>query len=245
MATAKQIREIVNPLLMRHSDLILTDSDLIRIMPVGHVVRQIYIARSSQKRYFTLSWRLMEMFGPMNTGRSLGNCYDLLGRAERFRPDGGGGGTWVWDDPTMAGDFVEQMEQDVLPFLRSLDTTEAALGFIKSHIRSSGHRGWHWWIIATIALGELDDARAIWPEYGGSHPAPDPDAPLPSWETEEGRWARYGEIGPPLLADDRAALARILHRWEAENVRGTAIEPYWTPTPFPLEEDAEPEQISA
>jgi hypothetical protein len=32
------------------------------------------------------------------------------------------------------------------------------------------------------------------------------------------------------------ALAKILHEWEAANVRGTELEPYWEPTPFPLEQ---------
>ena len=43
-------------------------------------------------------------------------------------------------------------------------------------------------------------------------------------------------VAEPLLAGDRAALARILHGWEADNIRGTKIEPFWEPTPFPLED---------
>jgi hypothetical protein len=43
-------------------------------------------------------------------------------------------------------------------------------------------------------------------------------------------------VAEPLLAGDRAALATILHGWEADNIRGTKIEPYWEPTPFPLED---------
>lgn len=39
----------------------------------------------------------------------------------------------------------------------------------------------------------------------------------------------------PLMAGDRAALARLLHGWEASNMIGTKLEPYWRSTPFPLE----------
>lgn len=42
-------------------------------------------------------------------------------------------------------------------------------------------------------------------------------------------------VAEPLRAGDRAALAKILHGWEADNSRGTRIAPYGAPTPFPLE----------
>lgn len=42
-------------------------------------------------------------------------------------------------------------------------------------------------------------------------------------------------IGEPLMADDRAGLAALLHRWEAENIVGSPLEPYWVAERFPLE----------
>ena len=42
-------------------------------------------------------------------------------------------------------------------------------------------------------------------------------------------------VAEPLVADDRATLAKILHAWEASNIRGTKVERYWEPTPFSLE----------
>jgi hypothetical protein len=38
------------------------------------------------------------------------------------------------------------------------------------------------------------------------------------------------------MAGDRAAMAKILHDWEAANVRGTELEPFRKRTPFPLEQ---------
>jgi hypothetical protein len=42
----------------------------------------------------------------------------------------------------------------------------------------------------------------------------------------------------PLMAGDRAALARLLHGREASNVIGTKLEPHLRSTPFPLEHTA-------
>lgn len=50
------------------------------------------------------------------------------------------------------------------------------------------------------------------------------------------RWQlQLAAVAEPLMAGDRPALAKILHEWETANVRGTELEPYWEPTPFPLE----------
>jgi hypothetical protein len=43
-------------------------------------------------------------------------------------------------------------------------------------------------------------------------------------------------VSAPLLAGDRAALATLLHGREADNIRGTEIQPYRGPTPIPLED---------
>ncbi|WP_336485392.1 hypothetical protein [Methylobacterium nigriterrae] len=229
MTTARQIRKLVRPLLERHPDLVLLDH-AIWLLPLGQVARKISIERSSMARYFTLKWRLMELFGPKSIpGYTLGLCFSQVPRSRQFW-DEIGGGTWVWSDPTMAEDFVVRVEEVMLPLLRSLDTTEKALTFMKAHDESSDFRGWPWNMAAAVALGDLETARRIWLDTARHQLGP--DAPPPG---SRNPWDRYRELGAPLLADDRDALARILHRWEAENVRGTALEPYWQPTPFPLE----------
>jgi len=86
-------------------------------------------------------------------------------------------------------------------------------------------------MIVYIAAGNLNAARAIWHErqawhIGKSFP---PGSRPHRWQTQ------LAAVGEPLMAGDRPALAKILHDWEAANVRGTELEPYWEPTPFPLE----------
>jgi hypothetical protein len=117
----------------------------------------------------------------------------------------------------------------MLPLPRLLNTTEKGLAFMTAQDDSSEFRGWPWSMAAAFVLGDLEAARRIWPDTA----RPPRFSPAPPGSRNP--WHRYRKIGPPLFADDRDALARLLHRWEAENVMGEVVEPYWQPTPFPLE----------
>jgi hypothetical protein len=55
----------------------------------------------------------------------------MIGRSRRFKP-AGEGGVWDWDDPTIADDFVGQIETEVLSLLRSLDSIERIVAYILS-----------------------------------------------------------------------------------------------------------------
>lgn len=86
--------------------------------------------------------------------------------------------------------------------------------------------------MTAIALGELDAARAIWAKTDGFYrPGRIMDEPYRQLEYD-----RLCEIDEPLMAGDRAGLAALLHRWEAENIVGSPLEPYWVAERFPLED---------
>lgn len=228
MTTKRQMRKLVRPLFERHPDLALIGSEAIWITPAHHIARQIRIVRSSRAHYFTLQWCLTELFLPEAIAvDGYGWCYEGIGRSHN------GGGIWSWSDPTMADDFLVRTEADCLPLLRSLDSFEAIIAFARKHPEAQWCLGRHWPLITDIALGRLDAARAVWSQIG-RHYVTGEVLQEPALQLS---YDRYCEIGPPLLADDRAALAKILHRWEAENVVGTVAEPHWQPTPFPLEAD--------
>ncbi|WP_132250590.1 hypothetical protein [Methylobacterium segetis] len=232
MTTLKQIKSLSKDLLDQRSDLILIKGHVIWLKPIDHVGRTIRFDRSSCARRFYLSWEVTELYAPeARPARSYGCC------GQRFLRRTGSKGEdfvgWDWDDPAMPGGFRQAMEESVLPMLHPLDSLEKALAFVRGHQPTVLTRGWRWHLVAAVALGELDAARDLWRERGHLY-----------WKGEVMRdpqdqflYDRYCEIGEPLMADDRASLARILQRWEAENVRGTAIEPYWAPTPFPLERE--------
>lgn len=89
-------------------------------------------------------------------------------------------------------------------------------------------------LVYDIALGNLNLARCWWQKVQAS-PALQHHRQDEPWRT----WRlRIRSLHEPLMDDDRAALASILHRWERENIAGTKAEAIWQPSPFPLEEMA-------
>ncbi|MGH1572494.1 hypothetical protein ACRAWG_19670 [Methylobacterium sp. P31] len=86
-------------------------------------------------------------------------------------------------------------------------------------------------MIVHIAAGNLDAARTIWHERWPRHEgkAFPPGSRPHRWRTQ------LAAVAEPLMGGDRLALAKILHDREAASARGTELEPYWEPTPFPLE----------
>ncbi|MCJ2133554.1 hypothetical protein MKK69_05645 [Methylobacterium sp. J-026] len=243
LAAAQQIRELSAPLLDRNQDVILTGGKFLCLQSVGHIARQIRIDNRPNRGYFLLEWRLTELyirgdkFGFGGYGRSIG----LIGRSRRFKP-AGQDGVWDWDDPMIRDDFVEQIETEVLPFLRSLDSIEKIVTFILSQeIRGYSFRKDHIWMCFThAALGELATARTHW------------DLITPSFkERHENQAAIDGKpmsdyfrsclaVGEVLKGGDHMALAKLL--WENERTEADRFKlgRHWQPTAFPFQKVAPP-----
>jgi len=132
----------------------------------------------------------------------------------------------------MQADFIARVEADALDRLRPLDTASKCLNFARARPETFIRLDSHWYLMTAIALGELDVARAIWAKTNGFYrPGRIMDEPFHQLEYD-----RLCLIGEPLMADDRAGLAALLHRWEAENIVGSPLEPHWVAERFPLED---------
>ncbi|MGV7029822.1 hypothetical protein [Methylobacterium symbioticum] len=236
MTNARQVKKLVAPLLARNPDLILSEHKTqgyeLCLVPVRHVLRHIWIQRVSMANHFGLQFQVTEMFRPEpHDPMTFGWCFDLVGRSPLTHPPGTGG-CWYWADPTMAADFVVQIEERVLPVLRPLDTVEAFIAYARQH------REWAWSgdftcrTIMEIVLGNLEAARAIWAENGGWFV---PGNRPPGNPGDDPAFDRYCALGAALMADDRAELARLLHAWEGEWVAARKLSAHWQPTPFPFE----------
>ena len=230
MTTARQIKKLTRPLLERHADLALVAGWMVWLKPVAHVAREIWIDRTGMAADFNPKWYLTPTFTPDAKPASSGDwCRDFISRP--LRPGVRGPGDWNWIDPTVPEDFVRQIEAETLPILRPIDTLEAYVAFARAHEEAAWCTGRRWPLVMEIALGNLEAARAWWDKAALGFSLDVPGL-TPRERFVRGR---YNELGPPLRDGDRAALAAILHRWERENVTGTAAEPIWTPTPFPIE----------
>lgn len=169
-------------------------------------------------------------------------------------------GDWEWSVPDIDRIFTRAVEEQVLPLLRPMALDHRAyLDFYRSYIVPYGGLYAEQRIAIAIAEGALDEARwflaKIWKRYEkdkyGDYETPEP-TPYPkrgqrsrraveAWEQASfcrkyrAKRRRILEIVEPLQAGDRAALAAILHRWEAEAVGIHKVERYWEPTRFPIE----------
>jgi hypothetical protein len=241
--SAQQIRALSAPLIDRNPDIAFTGGKFLCLQGVGHIARQIRIYDRPSRGYFTLEWRLTELYirGDKLDFGGYGRSIGMIGRSRQFMP-AGEDGVWDWDDPTIAGNFVDQIETEVLPLLRSLDTIEKILTFILSQeMRGYSFSKDHIWMCLTnAALGELAIARKHW------------DLITPSFkERYEKQKAIAGEpisdylrswvaVGEALQAGDYMTLAKLL--WEKERTEADRFKlgRHWQPTAFPFQKAAIP-----
>ncbi|GJE81778.1 hypothetical protein [Methylorubrum thiocyanatum] len=228
MTTARQVRKLVRPLLERHADLTLVTGHMLWLTPVTHVTREIWIDRTSSALDFNPQWTLNPLFLPnVRAAAHAGFCWDFIRRP--FEPSEAARG-WCWDDPSMPEDLFASIEK-TLRFFRTLDTLQACRSFTEAHMDYTWGKDFFENLVFDIALGNLNLARCWWQKVEAS-----PTFQYPHQEEPWRTWRlRIRSLREPLMDDDRAALATLLHRWERENVAGTKAEAIWQPSPFPLE----------
>lgn len=231
MSSAPQIKRLAGPLFARHNNLVMVAGNIVCFCPVTHCTRYIYINNRPKRGYFTVEWHVDTLFEPSDSAYiALGRTFGLLGRSLRYRPKGQTG-LFEWDDPTMSGDFVDQVEAEIIPLFNSLDTLEKTIAFLRPHPQNPFADYPPWKTLMHVALGEISAAQVTWRpvmhQYVTGTVLQDARS-----QRQYDQWCLLTE---PLMADDRAALARLLHGWEASNVIGTKLESYWLSTPFPLE----------
>lgn len=228
MTTTRQIKVLTAPLLARNPDLVDAGKNILWLTPIDHVGRLILIDRTSHPDSFVVSWHIVQFFMPETTSWfSLGRCGDRIARSKHFL----GGSSWCWADPTIYQDFVVRVEADILPLFRSLATTRKSLEFQCGDPQRNGFLDHYWHLGACIALGEIEKAQALFsPLRGyrvGGRPAENP--------AEQRVFERLRALDQPLHSGDRAALCALLGQWEAENLVGSPLEPYWLRNAFPPE----------
>lgn len=211
MTTGAQIRKMVKPLLVRHSDLAMVGRFMV-VGPIHHLRRGIYLD------YYRNPWMfdprtVVDIFiPPHNIG--------LLGLGDHLSDPK----TGYWDatNPDSVERFFDLLEDKILPKLRST-TTFDHYRILTEQYRASGDyydRDRFFEMLIATAVGNFDLAQSI--------VEPQPDVQL-----------YLGELAPSfypaLLARDRTEIAKILHAWEAQTIKTYKLEKFWEQTPFPLE----------
>jgi hypothetical protein len=218
MTTTKQVKQAVQPLLQRHSDLALAGR-FIFIKPVHHILRGVYIERAGDPRAFEpTSTTGMLALERDRVGLGWGDQYygHVYGPGNPYGPN------WDVTRPETVTYMLEMIEEIILPQIRSIQTFDDLFEFASIERSRIAHPKYFPQTMLTFALcrGDLAEARIIL--------------------NKERKLQEYlakisPTLYPALLTGDRLELARILHEWEANSVKLYKIEKIWERTPFALE----------
>ncbi|HEY5796110.1 MAG TPA: hypothetical protein VIU82_13955 [Bosea sp. (in: a-proteobacteria)] len=220
MTTKKQIKWLLDQLVARNDDLFPIGPYVV-LRPLRHVIRTISIDRTSSADYPQFLWSIGHTFRPFTSLQGLNLERIFIAR----------GAPRHWSEPGMADAFIEAAEQRILPMLRRVETITDMFcvhGEPRSFEYDFALYTLPYLMLVQAANGEFDDARAILDEMRHS-------------TRISARWRPHAydyavdTLGPLVLADDRAGIAQLLHRWEEENVARLGLEAIYERTPFPIE----------
>lgn len=221
MSTIAQMKALAAPLLARNPDLVMIGRNIF-VAPIRHVARFICLDNTSGK----------EGFNPQAGAIHLFEHHDWLGLTHTQMMGGPGQGLWLFSQPDIQSRFIETCEREVLPWLRPIESIADFAAFSdKANFPHEPMRSYPLrQIPIDVALGNFAAARAICTlltsgtgVYCG-----------PIFNEERNRVLT--ELCPHLQGENRAALAAVLHRWEAHTVKTLKLEKHWEPTPFPIEQ---------
>lgn len=217
MTTAAQVKWLLKPLLDRNPDFALIRSTIF-IKPIHHIQRIIFIQGSYwDKTIFTLQNGFKTPFSnPEGIGYAWGKWLRMPDNTK-----------WKIDEDNIQEIVCRQLEEEVLPLLRSIQTI--------SDLRAHGTSGMY------FNFGPLDSfplRKICFDAALGDFEAAD----ISAIDCERWRFRgreEYERIKThliPLIAKrDRAGIAAILHDWEEQAIKAQKLEKYWERTPFPIE----------
>jgi hypothetical protein len=214
VTTAKQeVKAFVAPLLSSHPNMVLIGRAIV-LKPVHHLLRTIYIDRTSSAHVCQPNWGVSGLWSK-NDSWSLGHG-DRLHRL------------WNMTQPDLPRLLVEDVEGIALPKLEAVKTIR---DYIALSMPSEEYRIQYVaaYVRHLLVLGEFDEARMILKK----------DERTRWWLgqlDELGIKDRLMDLGNDLGRNDRLALAGLFHEWEAYSVEKLKIGHLWERTPFPLEE---------
>lgn len=232
MTTARQVAQALAPLVARHPDVKLVGKMLV-VLPVHHLLRAIFIDRTSSEEICRPVWFVMDLF---SGGGFLNLTYGSDAVPPRFhRP---GDGLWNWNEPEMADLLVDAIE-GVLPLLRQVTTIGDYIEFQKQICRykqwSESSIFWNSAETRLIVLAAQGDFGAIPRDLKDSMARYD----LPRWRKPRPGDVERVEFVKQVLdfvsTDNRQGLADLLAAKETANIEQLRLSKIWQPTPFPVE----------
>ncbi len=221
MTSVVEVKKLLKPLTTKHQDLCVSGK-LLAIKPVTHLARGIYIGRTSSADCFTPFVAVNCLFEPRATFK--------FNYGEEIYPKKKG--LWLFSREGVNEELADRIEDLALPRLHEVKTIEDFLHYgLKGHffagtLEYAPLRK----LYIYLALGYLQAAGEILQQFS-KHPQ--------HWaemaHTSEHFTELMDVVRPLVYAQDKPAIAALLHKWEVYSVKQLKLEKYWQKTPFPIE----------
>jgi hypothetical protein len=223
MTTAKQMRDMLDPVLEHHSDLAYWQRAVV-LTPTRHVLRYVLLDNTSGKTGFVPRWGACDTFVPNHLYGGIPLNYAPLLYAKG--PEG-----WYVDSADVQRRLKVAIETEALPTLRGIGTIDDFERFLGSETFPIGHWQYlgHKQALRDAAMGRLAQSREVIEQVSlhrdkwNAHPMRFSVGPL------------VDDLLPLLRAQDRKAIGALLRQWEERWIKKNKLEKFWEPTPFPVE----------
>lgn len=226
MATSRQLKELLRPLLSRRLDIAFIGRTLF-FQPVTHYLRGVEFTTS---RFHSAS-RGISFAHQLYNGQDSVD-FDARQDGHRYMME------LEWKDnlEKASTELCRDMEQRALPPVESIvDYIEhqKAAAYLKGLVPKAPVRVFLL-ALGDCSIGDFDAAESKLTEFELHLPEYSADA-----ATEEHRYDRYPLLRMAYLLrtlrKDRGHVLPLLHDWEAFAVKSSKLTKYWKPTPFPCE----------
>jgi hypothetical protein len=226
MATSRELKTLLRPLLQRRSDLAFVGRTLF-FQPFTHYLRGVEFDTSS----FGTTSRAFSFAHQLYNGQ---DCVDFhVGPTQHrylVKPD------WKNDPERTSEELCEEME------LRALPPVEPIVDYVEHQKATAYLQGFHpkapvrlfFLALGDCSVGDYDAAESKLTEFDQRE-----REYLAAAATEEHRyhinvlWRMAYLLRT--LRQNRSEILPLLHDWEAFAVKSSKLTKYWKPTPFPCE----------
>ena len=217
MTTVADVRKAVEPLLAAHDDLVLVGR-LVAIKPINHILKGVFLDRSSWRDDFVVRWAAIFLFEPRSSFMLSWGSYIYCPLP----------GLWTLQTPDLSTHLKTSIENEALPVLRPVRTIAAFSDYATVQRIGGPLQNFPFsHIVVEAALGRFDNCDRILQYLDSRRLKPaNPDE-------DELRITR--DLAPLIRARDRVGIAALLHEWEACSVTAMKLEKHWERTPFPIE----------
>jgi hypothetical protein len=220
MPAGPQIRKLLKPLLARHPDLFMVGRDIF-VRPIRHISRAIILDRTSDPTRFAPTYHVSM------------TCHWIMIQWHRqLKHAPPGSVIWRWNHPDMPESLFTAIEDQALPALRAASTFADVEAFAAQNPWGYPLDAYHEpAMLFYAASGDKVRAQAKAHLLRNAWKTVDPKA-SPGIQHQI---ALLRAIRDGIAADDWQGVAHALHELERAVMAYWKLEPYWEPSPFPLE----------